>query len=238
MRSIPNRIIGRPMIFTGGAPLVIAAGLFIGVPSDASTGGVLCTAGKASERTSATGTKAEPGKPAPDFTLDDLTGRPVRLSQFKGKIVVLEWFNPDCPFVNLAHGRSLSLKGKAAAYKKRGVVWLAVNSNGPGKQGYGKVANERGRDRFGMRHPILLDPTGEVGRTYGALRTPHMFVIDTTGILVYAGAVDNTQGGDPEDAEPPPARNLVDEVISKLLKKEKVAPRKTTPWGCSVKYAQ
>lgn len=178
------------------------------------------------------------GAPAPDFELTDLDGKKVRLSQFKGKVVVLEWFNPDCPFVNLAHGRTLSLKDKAAAYAEKGVVWLAVNSNGPGKQGNEKAANIAGRTRFGITYPVLLDPTGTVGKKYGALRTPHMFVINKAGKLAYEGAVDNTRGGDPEDAEPPPAKNYIDEALTAVLSGKNPAVQKTEPWGCSVKYAE
>lgn len=178
------------------------------------------------------------GDPAPDFELTDLDGNKVRLSQFKGKVVVLEWFNPECPFVILAHGRTLSLKEKAAEYAKKGVIWLAVNSNGPGKQGNGKEANIKGRARLGMNYPVLLDPKGTVGKQYGALRTPHMFVIDKTFTVVYSGAVDNTRGGDPEDAEPKPAKNYIDAALAAVLAGKKPVDTKTEPWGCSVKYAE
>jgi hypothetical protein len=114
---------------------------------------------------------------------------------------------------------------------------LAVNSNGSGKQGNGKEANKAGKKRFAMDYPILLDPTGEVGRLYGAERTPHMFVIDRAGTLVYEGAIDNTRGGDPDDADPPPATNFVDAVLSSLLRKDIPIIQRTEPWGCSVKYA-
>ena len=237
MRTIAKHLGTGPTYLIGLAALAIIAGGIAGTAS-AGTGEAPCSMGKPSKTGGNLVKAAELGKAAPDFELTDLSGRKVRLSDFKGKIVVLEWFNPGCPFVNLAHNRSLSLKGKAKQYRAKGVVWLAVNSNGPGKQGYGKAANRDGKQRFKMDYPVLLDPKGEVGRAYGAQRTPHMFVIDPTGKLVYDGAVDNTRGGDPEDADPPPAENYVDAVLSALLNKDIPVIHKTEPWGCSVKYAK
>ena len=178
------------------------------------------------------------GAKAPNFTLKSLDGKTVSLTDFKGKTVVLEWFNPDCPFVNLAHSRTLSMKGKAKHYREKGVVWLAINSNGPGKQGYEKSANQAGRSRFGIAYPILLDPTGKVGKAYGAKRTPEFFVIDKTGVVAYHGAIDNTRGGDASDAEPPPAENYVDAALTALLSNSPPVVRETLPWGCSVKYSE
>lgn len=177
------------------------------------------------------------GKKAPDFVLKDLDAKEVRLSDFKGKIVVLEWFNPECPFIKRAHERTLSLKDKASSYAGKGVVFLAINSNGPGKQGHEKAANIAGKSAWGITYPILLDPDGSVGKQYGALRTPHMFIVDRSGKLVYSGAVDNTRGGDPEDADPPPAKNYLDEALTDLLKGRTPQTPQTEPWGCTVKYA-
>jgi peroxiredoxin len=236
LHHLRNRFAGTKGV-RNAALLILTAGLIAGTAALAGTGGA---GNQCATRAAPSGnvqSKASLGQTAPDFALPDLSGKTVRLSAFKGRIVVLEWFNPECPFVNLAHGRSLSLKGKADAYKKKGVVWLAINSNGPGKQGYEKTLNEKGKKRFGMRYPVLLDPTGEVGRLYGAKRTPHLFVIDASGKLVYSGAVDNTQGGDPSDADPPPARNYVDGVLASLFQKQLPEIQKTEPWGCSVKYA-
>jgi peroxiredoxin len=180
--------------------------------------------------------QAKLGRPAPPFELRDLHGKTVKLSDFKGKTVVLEWFNPDCPFVKVAHTRALSLKGRGSPLTNKFMVWLAINSAGPGKQGYGTEVNKaRGKD-FDIDYPILLDPSGAVGKLYGAERTPHMFVIDEQGILVYKGAIDNTRGGDPDDADPPPARNYVDDVLNALAKGKPLPITQTKPWGCSVKY--
>ncbi len=178
------------------------------------------------------------GQKAPGFELNDLQGKPVKLSDYAGKTIVLEWFNPGCPFVKLAHERELSLKHKAKQYRGKNVAWLAINSAGPGKQGHGVEANARFKKRFGIDYPILLDPTGQVGRMYEAKRTPHMFIIDTKGVLVYDGAIDNTMGGDEDDADPPPAVSFVDKALANLQAGKAIEPPKTTPWGCTVKYAE
>jgi peroxiredoxin len=173
------------------------------------------------------------GRPAPDFTLPSLDGPPVRLADHRGRIVVLEWINPDCPFVRAAHQKG-SLKDMAARNRER-VVWLAVNSGAPGKQGHGVETNRAGKTRFAIDHPILIDERGEVGRAYGARHTPHMFVVDREGLLVYRGAIDNTGSGDPEDASP--LVNYVEEAIAAAEAGRPVARAETEAWGCSVKYA-
>ena len=144
-------------------------------------------------------TRAAVGQPAPDFTLPDLDGKPVKLSDHRGKTVVLEWFNPQCPFVRMSHTKG-SLVDAAARHAKDGVVWLAINSNAPGKQGNAPDVNRQAKTAFGMQHPLLRDEAGAVGRQYGATHTPHMFVIDPSGTLVYAGAIDNS----PTAKAPPP----------------------------------
>lgn len=174
------------------------------------------------------------GKSAPDFTLKGLDGSQVRLSDHKGKIVVLEWFNPECPFVRQAHTEG-QLKGMAARYRADGIVWLAVNSNAEGKQGNGVDANREGKERFAMDYPVLLDEDGKVGRAYGAERTPHMYVIDDKGVLVYRGAIDNTQGGDAEDV--PTVVNYVADAIADVKAGKPVRQAQTEAWGCTVKYS-
>lgn len=176
---------------------------------------------------------AEVGKPAPDFTLTDLDGKTVHLSDYKGKTIVLEWFNPDCPFVKLAHGKG-SLKTMAAEQMQKGVVWLAINSGAPGKQGHGRDVNVKGKEAFGLTHPILLDETGVVGKAYGATNTPHMFVIDPQGVLVYAGGLDDTAGGEPEPGEA--VKNYVALALSAVASNQPVAESRSKAWGCSVKY--
>ncbi len=179
---------------------------------------------------------AEVGKPAPDFTLKDLDGKDVRLSSFKGKTVVLEWFNPGCPFVRASHTKG-SLKDTARRETKAGVVWLAVNSAAPGKQGAGVEANREGAKTFGMENPILLDDTGNVGRTYGATNTPHIMVIDPKGTLVYRGAVDNSPDGEGESPTGGKLVSYVETAIADVAAGRPVATPETKAYGCSVKYA-
>ncbi|MFO0678571.1 MAG: redoxin family protein [Polyangiaceae bacterium] len=174
------------------------------------------------------------GRPAPAFTLKDLDGHDVSLASFRGKTVVLEWFNPGCPFVNLAHTKG-SLKEMAKRTTSSGVVWLAINSGGAGKQGAGVEANRDGKKKFGLDHPVLLDETGAVGHAYGATNTPHMFVVDAEGTLVYRGAIDDTAGGEPEANEK--VVNYVDDALASLRANKPVAKAETKAFGCSVKYA-
>jgi peroxiredoxin len=134
---------------------------------------------------------AEIGKPAPDFTLKDLDGKTVKLADYKGKTVVLEWFNPQCPAVIASHGEGTLKEMGAKATKDPGVVWLAINSGGPGKEGYEVEANKKRVQDWKIGYPVLRDETGEVGRAYGAKSTPHMFIVDAKGMLVYKGGPDN-----------------------------------------------
>lgn len=180
--------------------------------------------------------KAEVGKAAPDFTLSDLDGKPVTLSSFKGKTVVLEWFNPGCPFVKKSHGKG-SLKDAPAKHVKGGVVWLAINSGGAGKEGAGLEANKEGAKTFAMTYPILLDPHGEVGKKYGATNTPHMMVIDDKGTLVYRGAIDNSPDGELESPAGGKLVAYVDEALASLAAGKPIANAETKAYGCSVKYA-
>ncbi|AKT44204.1 thioredoxin family protein [Chondromyces crocatus] len=173
------------------------------------------------------------GQPAPEFTLTDLDGKTVSLSDFKGKTVVLEWFNPGCPFVQKAH-REGALKDMAARSTDKGIVWLAINSSAAGKQGHGKETNVKAAAEFGMKHPILLDESGVTGKAYGATRTPHMYVIDPKGILIYAGAIDSTRGGEPEKDEK--VTNYVEVALTELEAGKPVSTPETESYGCGVKY--
>ena len=173
------------------------------------------------------------GKPAPDFSLKSLDGEMIQLSKYRGKTVVVEWFNPDCPFVKRNHQEG-PLKDMAARTAASGVVWLAINSAAPGKQGHGAETNGRGRDAYGMKYPILFDEDGAVGRRYGAERTPHMYVIDAQGTLVYKGAIDNAPDGDPTEGDK--VVNYVEAALSDLAAGRPVAKPETKSYGCSVKY--
>jgi peroxiredoxin len=177
------------------------------------------------------------GKEAPDFSLPDLDGKTVRLADFRGKVVVLEWFNPECPFVKASHTKG-SLVSAAAKHAGDGVVWLAVNSGAPGKQGAGVEKSRAGRESFGLKHPILIDESGAVGRLYGAERTPHMYVIDKNGTLVYRGAIDNSPDGVGESPSDGKLVSYVDETVAAVQGGKPVAVAETKAYGCSVKYAK
>jgi peroxiredoxin len=183
----------------------------------------------------ATAIAAEIGKPAPDFTLSDLDGHPVHLADRRGSVVVLEWFNPLCPFVNKAHTKG-SLKDTATRRTAAGVVWLAIDSSAPGKQGYEPEAIRSAATRFGLAHPILRDETGAVGRAYGATNTPHMFVIDKSGTLVYSGAIDNSPDAEGESPQGGSLVNYVDAALDDLAAGRPVRTPRTKAYGCGVKY--
>jgi peroxiredoxin len=179
---------------------------------------------------------AELGQPAPGFTLKDLDGREVSLSSFKGKTVVLEWFNPECPYVKNAHGKG-SLVDTAKRHQKKGVVWLAINSGAPGKQGAGVEKNREAVKAFKLEHPVLLDESGAIGKAYGATNTPHLYVIDAKGVLVYRGAIDNSPDGEGRSPQGGKLINYVDAALEDLLAGHPVATPDTKAYGCSVKYA-
>jgi peroxiredoxin len=175
------------------------------------------------------------GKPAPDFTLTDLDGKAVKLSSFKGKVVVLEWFNPGCPFVKKSHTVG-SLVDTAKRHTKTGVVWLAINSAAPGKEGHDpKLSASRVKD-WSLVNPILRDESGTVGHAYGATNTPHMFVIDKAGTLVYAGAIDNSPDAEGKSPAGGKLVNYVDAAIEDLDAKRAVRTPTSKAYGCSVKY--
>ena len=178
--------------------------------------------------------KAKLGAAAPDFTLTDLSGKKHDLSNYKGKTVVLEWVNPGCPFVVAAHEKGGVLETMAKEYAAKGVVWLAVNSGAPGRQGHGKTANSKAAAKWKMKHPILVDESGRVGKAYGAKTTPHMFVVNKAGKLVYKGAPDNAPYGNPSGSMQPYLANALADVSAG----KKVRKASTQAWGCSVKYAR
>jgi peroxiredoxin len=178
--------------------------------------------------------KAVIGKPAPDFSLTDLDGKAVKLSDFKGKTVVLEWFNPSCPFVVAAY-KDGPLKDMAARAQKDGIVWLAINSGAPGKEGAGAEANKKARTDWKMTTPILLDEKGEVGRMYDAKTTPHCYVIDAKGVLVYRGGLDNAPQGKFEGDK---RIDYLANALAEVKAGKPVTMPETKSWGCSVKYGK
>ncbi len=175
------------------------------------------------------------GKPAPDFTLKDYDGKEVHLADLKGKVVVLEWFNPECPFVKASHTKG-SLKETAKKQTDKGVVWLGINSGGAGKQGNGAEAVNKGKAAFNLSHPILADESGAVGHLYGATNTPHIFIIDKNGVLVYRGAIDNSPDGEGESPTGGKLINYVDATLDDLAAGRPVGTAETRAYGCSVKY--
>jgi len=175
------------------------------------------------------------GKPAPEFSAADTSGQRRTLSDVKGSFVVLEWFNPDCPFVR-KHYDSGNMQGLQQAYTQRGVVWWSINSSAPGKQGH---LTPEGAQQFVQQreaHPtaVLLDPDGTIGRLYGAKTTPHMFIIDPHGAVIYAGAIDDIASPDPADI--PEAINYVATALDETMDGQPVTVPESRPYGCSVKY--
>jgi peroxiredoxin len=179
--------------------------------------------------------KVEPGTPAPQFTATDSYGKTVALSELKGKTVVLEWTNHLCPYTakHYATGNMQALQREAT---ESGVVWFSVISSAPGKEGYvtGPEANQLTEKRKARPTAVLLDPKGELGRLYGASTTPHMFIIDPAGKLVYMGAIDDRPTASQSDVKG--ARNYVREVLAALRSAQPIATPATRPYGCSVKY--
>lgn len=180
-----------------------------------------------------TDAKAAIGKPAPDFELKDLDGKTVKLSDYKGKTVVLEWFNPECPFVVGAY-KDGALKDQASRVSKDGIVWLSINSGAKGKQGADPEKNKKAKADWKMPGPILIDEKGDVGRRYEAKTTPHMYVIDPKGTLVYRGAIDNAPMGKVENGEA--VANYVDLALADIKAGKPVAKPETKSYGCGVKY--
>lgn len=177
------------------------------------------------------------GRAAPDFSLTDLDGQTHKLSEYRGRTVVLEWNNPDCPIVHKHYesGNIPSLQKSATA---SGVVWLMINSSAPGKQGgdYSPAELKGWLKKFGAAPTdYFRDPDGAVGHLYRAKTTPHMFVIDAKGTLVYDGAIDSIPTPDPNDI--PRADNYVKDALAEVAAGQPVAKPTSRPYGCSVKYA-
>ncbi len=175
------------------------------------------------------------GKPAPDFSAVDSNGKTVKLSDYRGKIVVLEWTNDGCPYVqkHYGSGNMQKLQKEEAA---NGIVWLTIISSAPGTQGYvdGAEANALTASRHAAPTAVLLDPEGKAGHLYNARTTPHMFIVNADGTLVYMGGIDDKPTANPADIKT--AKNYVRAALSEVLAGKPVADAITRPYGCSVKY--
>ncbi len=178
---------------------------------------------------------AKVGESAPGFTLVDSNGNEHSLSDFEGKYVVLEWINYDCPFVK-KHYNSGNMQSLQKKYTEKDVVWLAVCSSVPGKQGNfsNEVINERSSEHGANFTAYLIDDTGSVGKSYGAKTTPHMYVINPEGTLIYAGGIDDKASTDVDDIET--ATNYVSAALDAAMNGEEVEVKVSQPYGCSVKY--
>ncbi len=184
-------------------------------------------------------TKLVVGEEVPDFTLTDTEGKEHTLSDLleEKKVVVLEWFNPGCPFVVRQHSQKSSpMKEAYQAHqdnKEQSVAWFAINSGAPGKQGHGAELNQKKREEWKIDYPVLLDESGEVGRAYGAKTTPHMYVIAADGKLLYQGAIDNDARGRAKEVS-----NYVLDALKAHFADEEIETTVTRPYGCGVKYGQ
>jgi peroxiredoxin len=179
----------------------------------------------------------EVGQPAPDFSLPDTNGQTHQLSQYKGKWVVLEWYQPDCPFVRKHYGAG-NMQALQKEFTAKGVVWLSIDSSAPGQEGnypadkLNQIASSQGVSRTAL----LLDPDGKVGHAYGAKTTPDMYIINPDGKLVYEGAIDSKPTTSVADLKV--ATNYVKVALDDSMNGKSVPQTVTRPYGCSVKYAQ
>ena len=185
--------------------------------------------------TAAVNAAPEAGKPAPDFSAVDLNGKTVKLSDYRGKPVVLEWTNDGCPYVkkHYSSNNMQTLQKEAAA---RGIVWLTIISSAPGAQGYmtGAEANKLTGTRGAAPAAVILDPEGKLGHLYDARTTPHMFIVNGEGTLVYMGGIDDKATTDAGDIKT--AKNYVRAALDNLAAGAPVENAVTRPYGCSVKY--
>jgi peroxiredoxin len=195
------------------------------IPASADTGKA-----KASDAT-----QARIDQKAPDFKLTDSSGKTHSLSDFKGRYVVLEWINYDCPFV-LKHYRSGNMQKLQREYTKKGVVWLTICSSAKGKQGYfsAKEIGEYSKKHKAMHTAYLVDSEGTVGRMYGAKTTPHMYVINPKGVLIYTGGIDDKRSTKTADVKG--AMNYVSTSLDEAMRGKPVTVKSAAPYGCAVKY--
>jgi peroxiredoxin len=180
---------------------------------------------------------ADVGKPAPDFTLTDVNGKTVKLADFKGKHVVLEWTNPNCPFV-VKHYGSNNMQSLQKDKTAKDVVWLSVNSTAKSHQDYmapTALSSKMIGEWKAVPTGLLMDESGKVGKSYQAKTTPHMYVIDPKGTLVFAGGIDDKRSANPADIKG--AKNFVRTALEESMAGKAVSTPTATPYGCSIKYS-
>lgn len=193
----------------------------------------LITGMAAPAATSTAGLK--PGDTAPAFSLSGTDGQTYALETYlkQGKTVVVEWFNPDCPWVKRFHdSANTSVKDAYTYAASKGAVWLAVNSSAPGKQGNGLERNKQARTDYSIAYPVLLDENGATGMAYGAKNTPTLYIINPKGVVVYVGGVDDTKTD-----EDKPGANYILTALKQYFSGQAVDPAVTPHYGCGVKYA-
>ena len=175
------------------------------------------------------------GTNAPDFSVTDSKGKTQSVSQYKGKYVVLEWFNPECPFVKKHYGGG-NMQKLQEEFTGKGVVWLSVDSSAPGKEGHltAEQANAKMTEWKTKQTALLLDSDGKAGQTYGAKNTPHMFIINPEGKVIYEGAIDSKASPNPADIAN--STNYVKVALEESMGGKSVTTANTKPYGCSVKY--
>jgi peroxiredoxin len=169
---------------------------------------------------------------APDFTLTNYDGKTVKLSDYAGKIVVIEWLSYECPFARYNYEKTTAVNDLVGKFKDKGVIFLAINSTGHQTT----EKNKEFAEEFKVSHPILNDSSGAVGKAYGAQTTPHTFIIDTKGNIVYSGAFDNAPLG--KVSEGTQYVNYIDKALTELTAGKPVSIAETKPYGCSVKYGK
>jgi peroxiredoxin len=200
-------------------------------------GGAALTVAPAAAFPTAAWASADIGQPAPAFTATDSNGKTWSLADLRGKVVVLETTNHDCPYVG-KHYRSANMQTQQREAAAKGVVWLTVASSAPGEQGYvtAAQANELVKSSKAAPAAVLLDPQSKIARAYGATVTPHMYVIDAKGTLVYKGGIDSIPSADVADI--PQATQYVRVALDDVLTGKPIAEASTRPYGCSLKYGR
>ena len=174
---------------------------------------------------------------APNFILTDSWGKEINLSSFKDRVVILEWTNHECPFVK-KHYSTRNMQGTQEVANEERVVWFSIISSAPGTQGHvsAKDANVLTVKRGASPSNVLLDPEGDVGRMYGAKTTPHMYIIDQTGILKYQGAIDDAGGRGFASKDLAKAKNFIKKALEEMKTDVPISSSTTKPYGCSIKY--